>query len=123
MTQCRGRDHKESRAMGPIFSLTDFFRMLRRRAAAKFGPFADRMLFTEAGLEQATRLVVARHRAARLRAFDALSLVDLGCGIGGDLLAAAETDKKVKFCHDCHEAVVEGQDAMFYPDEDYRVAE
>lgn len=33
----------------------------------------------------------------------------------------AETDKKVKFCHDCHEAVVEGQDAMFYPDEDYRV--
>ena len=34
-----------------------------------------------------------------------------------------ETDKKVKFCHDCHEAVVEGQDAMFYPDEDYRVAE
>ncbi len=34
MTQCRVRDHKESRAMGPIFSLTDFFRMLRRRAAA-----------------------------------------------------------------------------------------
>lgn len=34
-----------------------------------------------------------------------------------------DTGKKVKFCHDCHAAVVEGQDAMFYPDEDYRVAE
>ncbi|GHJ61132.1 methyltransferase [Nocardioides sp. OK12] len=64
---------------------------LRRRAAAKFGDLAARLYFTPDGLEQATRLSVARHRAARLRAFDALSLVDLGCGIGGDLLAAAET--------------------------------
>ena len=32
-----------------------------------------------------------------------------------------ETGKKVAFCHGCHEAVLEGQDAMFYPDEDYRV--
>ncbi|MDH5137430.1 SAM-dependent methyltransferase, partial [Microbacterium sp. RD11] len=31
---------------------------LRARAAAKFGPFAARMLFTRAGLEQATRLGV-----------------------------------------------------------------
>lgn len=64
---------------------------LRRRAVAKFGDLAPRLYFTPDGLEQATRLAVARHRAARLRAFDALSLVDLGCGIGGDLLAAAET--------------------------------
>ena len=64
---------------------------LRRRAVAKFGDLAARLYFTPDGLEQATRLAVARHRAARLRAFDALSLVDLGCGIGGDLLAAAET--------------------------------
>lgn len=64
---------------------------LRRRAVAKFGDLAARLYFTPDGLEQATRLSVARHRAARLRAFDALSLVDLGCGIGGDLLAAAET--------------------------------
>ncbi len=63
---------------------------LRRRAVAKFGDLAARLYFTPDGLEQATRLSVARHRAARLRAFDALSLVDLGCGIGGDLLAAAE---------------------------------
>ena len=64
---------------------------LRRRAVAKFGDLAARLYFTPDGLEQATRLAVGRHRAARLRAFDALSLVDLGCGIGGDLLAAAET--------------------------------
>ena len=64
---------------------------LRARATPKFGPEnAARMYFTVDGLEQATRLVVARHRAARLRAFEAATLVDLGCGIGGDLIAAAE---------------------------------
>ena len=63
---------------------------LRRRAVSKFGANAARMYFTPDGLEQATRLPVARHRAGRLTAFAAGSLVDLGCGIGGDLLAAAE---------------------------------
>lgn len=62
---------------------------LRRRAAAKFGELAERMYFTPDGLEQATRLVVAEHRAARLVAFGAATLIDLGCGIGGDLIAAA----------------------------------
>ncbi|MFM7030119.1 MAG: hypothetical protein ACKOWK_03530 [Micrococcales bacterium] len=32
---------------------------LRRRAEAKFGSFAERMLFTEDGLEQASRLMVS----------------------------------------------------------------
>ncbi len=62
---------------------------LRRRAAAKFGDLAPRMYFTPDGLEQATRLSVARHRAARLGAASASTLVDLGCGIGGDLVAVA----------------------------------
>lgn len=62
---------------------------LRRRAATKFGELAERMYFTPDGLEQATRLVVAEHRAARLVAFGAATLIDLGCGIGGDLIAAA----------------------------------
>jgi len=62
---------------------------LRRKAAVKFGDLAPRMYFTPDGLEQATRWVVAEHRAARLRAFDAVSVIDLGCGIGGDLLAFA----------------------------------
>src|SRR5690606_25159661 len=41
---------------------------LRRKAAGKFGEFAQRMLFTEAGLEQATRLNVAAHHAGRFEA-------------------------------------------------------
>lgn len=62
---------------------------LRHRAEAKFGEQAARMYFTPEGLEQATRASVARHRASRLRAAAVGSLVDLGCGIGGDLLAAS----------------------------------
>ncbi|MCW2854435.1 MAG: class SAM-dependent methyltransferase [Marmoricola sp.] len=62
---------------------------LRRRAVDKFGEDAGRMYFTPEGLEQATRRPVARHRAARLHAAQATSLIDLGCGIGGDLLEVA----------------------------------
>lgn len=62
---------------------------LRSRATAKFGDLASRMYFTPDGLEQATRLAVADHRAARLVAFQAASVIDLGCGIGGDLIAVA----------------------------------
>ena len=40
---------------------------LRRRAGASSATCAARMYFTPDGLEQATRLPVARHRAARLR--------------------------------------------------------
>ncbi|HET6167480.1 MAG TPA: class I SAM-dependent methyltransferase [Marmoricola sp.] len=62
---------------------------LRRRAEPKFGELAARMYFTPDGLEQATRLVVAEHRAARLGAARTESIVDLGCGIGGDLVSFA----------------------------------
>ena len=62
---------------------------LRIRAREKFGPDADRMYFTPDGLEQATRHRVAAHRAARLVAASAGTVIDLGCGIGGDLLACA----------------------------------
>ena len=62
---------------------------LRVRARAKFGDLADRMYFTPDGLEQATRLRVAEHRAARLVASSAHTVIDLGCGIGGDLVAAS----------------------------------
>ncbi len=62
---------------------------LRRHARAKLGDDAARMWFTRDGLEQATRARVAEHRAARLVAFGAATLIDLGCGIGGDLVAAA----------------------------------
>ena len=62
---------------------------LRVKAAAKFGPFADRMLFTRAGLEQATRLSIAARHAGRFRAAGVSSVADLGCGIGGDALGLA----------------------------------
>ncbi|MDX6299213.1 MAG: hypothetical protein QOF53_427 [Nocardioidaceae bacterium] len=72
---------------------------LRARAAAKFGDDAARMYFTPEGLEQATRASVARHRASRIasgRLSPVLSpVLDLGCGIGGDLLAMASAGLSV----------------------------
>ncbi|MCY1137882.1 class I SAM-dependent methyltransferase [Actinoplanes sp. Pm04-4] len=68
---------------------------LRRRAAAKFGADAAEMFFTRAGLEQATRAVVANRRAARLAAAGVRTLADLGCGLGSDALAAARAGIKV----------------------------
>ena len=62
---------------------------LRGRAVEKFGSRAARMYFTSDGLEQATRQRVAEHRTGRLTAFGAASLIDLGCGIGGDLISSA----------------------------------
>ncbi len=62
---------------------------LRSRAAAKFGDFAQQMLFTPDGLEQATRLAVSAHHAARYAAAGAHRVADLGCGIGGDAMALA----------------------------------
>jgi SAM-dependent methyltransferase len=64
---------------------------LRAKAGGtgKFGEFAQRMLFTEAGLEQATRLAVAARHAARYRDAGIRLVADLGCGIGGDAMALA----------------------------------
>jgi hypothetical protein len=58
---------------------------LRALGRVKFGPDADRMLFTSAGLEQATRREVAAGHAARFAASGVGSVADLCCGIGGDL--------------------------------------
>jgi SAM-dependent methyltransferase len=62
---------------------------LRESAVAKLGPDAQRMYFTKDGLEQSTRAEVARHRARRIAIAAPASVVDLGCGIGGDLVALA----------------------------------
>jgi len=61
---------------------------LRRHAATKLGDDASAMYLTREGLEQATRTRVAAHRAARV-AFGGPSVIDLTCGIGGDLVAFA----------------------------------
>ncbi len=60
---------------------------LRAKARAKFGDFADGMLFTGPGLEQATRLEVAAHHARRYLAAGATTVADLTCGIGADAMA------------------------------------
>ena len=62
---------------------------LRARAVSKFGADAARMYFTPEGLEQSTRHRVAEHRAARVALTGPVSVLDLGCGIGGDLRSLA----------------------------------
>src|SRR4051812_13988362 len=59
---------------------------LRRRARTKFAD-AGRMLFTRAGLEQASGERVARWRARRFADWE--TVADLCCGIGGDTGALA----------------------------------
>lgn len=68
---------------------------LRRKAARKLGPFADRMLFTEEGLEQATRLQVAAHHAGRFARGGFRHVADLGCGLGVDAMAIASLGIRV----------------------------
>ena len=68
---------------------------LRSRATSKFGEFAEQMLFTEPGLEQATRLSVAAHHAGRFLEARVSYVTDLGCGIGADALAFAAAGLKV----------------------------
>lgn len=62
---------------------------LRARAHDKLGEFADGMLFTPAGLEQATRLVVAAQHARRYVAAGTQRVADLTCGLGADAMAFA----------------------------------
>lgn len=62
---------------------------LRRRAAEKFEQ-AHRMFFIAEALEQATAQAPAEHRAAQIaEAAPPGVFLDLGCGIGGDLIALA----------------------------------
>ena len=59
---------------------------LRAKARAKFTE-ANRMFFTARGLEQATDEIVADYKASRFPL--GAQVLDLCCGIGGDLLALA----------------------------------
>jgi SAM-dependent methyltransferase len=67
---------------------------LRERAVPKFGADAAAMFFTPDGLEQSTRSSVARHRAARFGSYE--RVLDLCCGIGGDLIALARAGISVR---------------------------
>lgn len=66
------------------------------KALAKFGESAHDLLYTEAGLQQATRLRVAAVHASRYRRAGLSRVIDLGCGIGGDALAFAAAGIQVR---------------------------
>ena len=69
---------------------------LRTKARGKLGDDAARMYLTPDALEQATRASVARARAKRLTGSGVVAVVDLGCGIGGDLVAFAQAGLRVR---------------------------
>jgi hypothetical protein len=62
---------------------------LRAAAESKFGSFSKGMLFTPAGLEQATRFTVAARHASRFRDAGIGTIADLTAGIGADAMAFA----------------------------------
>lgn len=66
----------------------------RRKAIAKFPAHADALMADVAGVEQATSLTAATHKAQRLLEAGVRGVTDLCCGIGGDAmgLAAAGLD-------------------------------
>ena len=71
---------------------------LRAQGRAKFADFADGMLFTPTGLEQATRLSVGARHARRYQAAGCTLVADLTCGIGGDAMAMAALGLPVLAC-------------------------
>lgn len=68
---------------------------LRAGAGARLTPWADRLLLTDDGAQQATRPLVARHRARRFTGAGVGRVADLGCGVGVDALALAEAGLRV----------------------------
>jgi len=67
---------------------------LRRRAKSKF-PDADSMLFTDEALQQATTYEAATYHAKLMVSCGCHTVADLGCGIGGDMLAMARAGLRV----------------------------
>ena len=91
---------------------------LRKRAEAKFPGFARSMLFTEAGLQQASHPLVRRYRAGLIAS---PAVLDVCCGIGADSLAFAAAGKQVlgldidpaRIAIARHNAAAMGLDAAF----------
>ena len=91
VTRLRAAGHPPERVHAVVNQLK-----MRASAVAKFGEFGKKMLFTQPGLEQATRLEVASHHAGRFHTAGIASLADCGCGIGGDSLAFAGIGLQVR---------------------------
>ena len=73
----RGASLREAGHSADLVSAVLTQSRLRARAREKFGEFADSMLFTPDGLEQATRLPVAALHAQRFRRAGVSSVADL----------------------------------------------
>ena len=91
VTQLRAAGHEPAIVAAVLGQL-----QLRRRAGAKFGDFANELLYSEAGLEQATRLPVAAQHAGRFQEAGIKQVADLGCGLGADSLAFASLGIRVE---------------------------
>lgn len=70
---------------------------LRDRAARKFS-FAEEMFFVREALEQSSGETISRYRADRFPA--GATVLDLGCGIGGDTIALASRGSVIAVDHD-----------------------
>ena len=66
---------------------------LRQKAVVKFGPMAQKMLFLDEALQQASGQAIAGYRAQRYESFE--HVADLGCGIGGDAIALQAHGKQL----------------------------
>lgn len=108
LTLLQARDLAEERTLALLQELRRQFTVVeagallslsrvRQRARCKF-PAAEQLFFTAEALEQATAWPIAQRRAAW---FDQQAppgpVLDLGCGIGGDLLALAQHRRVIAF--------------------------
>lgn len=97
---------------------------LRARARAKLGDFADGMLFTPDGLEQATRLEIGARHAERYRAAGIAQVWDLGCGLGADAMAMAALGLRVHAVDaDPATATLAGVNLRHFPEATSRVGD
>jgi len=70
---------------------------LRRKASHKFKTY-NKMLFTKSGLEMATSEKIADYIANRIG--EDKTVIDFGCGIGGNLLSLAKKNKVIAVDND-----------------------
>lgn len=97
---------------------------LRTKGKEKFGDFADGMLFTPHGLEQATRLSVGARHAQRFTRAGITRVADLTCGIGADSMAFAGVGLSV-LATDIDEmtAAIATINLRHFPDAEVRLAD
>lgn len=69
---------------------------LRAKAFAKFGELSPKFLFTQAGLEQASRLQASELHANRFVLAGCKSVADLGSGLGAESLAFQRSGLRVR---------------------------